>query len=116
MERGTKTESKRAERSVRLVYVTARLTKEERALVDQQALQAGMTVSDWTRQAVLEAAAGIPLATRFLAGEILAVRALLVGMRDGTKTYTTKQIDETKGEVTLQFWQSFRERLAEDGR
>ena len=115
MECEAKTKSERPERPVRSVYVTARLTQDERALVDEQASKAGMTVSDWTREAVVQAATGLPLSFRFLAAEVLALRALLVGMQPGQKAYTTKQIDETKAAVALQFWKSFLDRIARDG-
>ena len=116
MERRAKTKKDRTERPMRSLNVTTRVSPEERALVEEQAAQAGMSVSEWARQVVLEAAMGIPLTTRFLAEEIIAVRALLVGMQPGQKPYTVNQIDESKRATAAHAWKLFqRRREAGDG-
>ena len=58
-----------------------RVTEDESQRISHSAAQAGLTVSEWGRQVVLEALDGPPW-TRLLLGEFLALRSVVVDLHN----------------------------------
>jgi hypothetical protein len=78
--RGARTMYKASRNKTLIANASARLTPDEQARIKQAAEAAGLTKSEWCRQALLEVLDATP-GTRLLLSELLALRTVVVRLQ-----------------------------------